>query len=737
MLLCAREGLSPEALIQAMAKSAPQQKETMTLAKLVDICSSLVVLGIELNVLRFAHISFQAFLETNADFAPARVHKVAAIACLDSCLEGLPVGMETYLSPVHNFYHYSAIYWAEHCRNAITDGADGSLVEKIQDFVFDGDDVALSFVDWTEEVNRFEQTLPNDHALAKELYSVTHSGSNPLFTACVFGIIPIIDNLAYAIDYDWNQANDLGQSGLYLAAAAGRTTIVQRLLQYGVEVNISGGRFGHPLHAACFAGHTDIVTLLLRKGADPRLGSKSAMEHVLRAGHEDIALLLLNKRLDISNQAEYDSHLQKAAEAGFAEVVQLLQKKQASLFGYLGSSKCRALEVAIFNGRARIVERYIHKLSNPKLEMPEDAIAAAALGGQDSMISLHVDQGLDLNKEGMLGTPLRAASVMGHEPTVRLLLEFGARLSLSGSFGEPLQSAATQGHAAITGILLFHGADVNSKGGLYGTAIQAVAHRGHQKIVEMLLEAGADVHQEGFSRDAFHAASEGGHEGIVLFLLEKGFKLRHAPPYRMRSSFKKSSSRNLLREASPSRSQVTNSTSHHDMWTNDCDENACVTSFGQVTDKMRGADLPEPEMLHSYRAQHYFEDENYALQAVAAKGHIGVVKLLLSQLHKMDVLKSEIFAALKEVSQNGHEKVASLLLSDRIEVKELKLALEYAAMSGHLRVVDCLIDRESRLGLARAEIVEDAHRTLECDATTSAVFLSSSKGGHLPVFRRG
>ncbi len=58
MLLCTQEALSPEALIQATAKTFSRQGETMTLAKLINICFNLVVLDSELNVLRFAHISF-------------------------------------------------------------------------------------------------------------------------------------------------------------------------------------------------------------------------------------------------------------------------------------------------------------------------------------------------------------------------------------------------------------------------------------------------------------------------------------------------------------------------------------------------------------------------------------------------------------------------------------------------------------------------------------------------------
>ena len=142
MLLCAQEALSPEAFLQMMAKTALEHGEIMTLDKMIDICLDLVVLDSELNILRFAHISFQEFLETRAEFAPNKVHKVAAASCLAFCLEGLPRGMDPELSSKDHFHHYSAVYWAEHCRITVVNEADQLITNKIEEFVFDGDDVA-------------------------------------------------------------------------------------------------------------------------------------------------------------------------------------------------------------------------------------------------------------------------------------------------------------------------------------------------------------------------------------------------------------------------------------------------------------------------------------------------------------------------------------------------------------------------------------------------------------------
>ena len=712
ILLCAQEALSPEALLQMMAKTVTQHGEIMTLDKMIEICLDLVILDSELNILRFTHISFQEFLETRAEFTPHNVHKVAAATCLDFCLEGLPRGMESELSPKDHFPHYSAVYWAEHCRVAFVDEADRLIANKLEEFVFDENGVALDFVDWMHEVNQLVKKLPNDHPLGKALYSVSHSGGSPLFTACVFGLASILDHLAHRPDYNWNQTNDYGQSGLYLAAALGQRTIVQCLLQHDVQVNAFGGKFGYPLHAACFRGDASIVKMLLDHTADPRLGSRSALEYALLADNEDIALLLLDDRFEISNQTEFDTILQQAAETGCTDVVRFLQRKYASVYGDFGSSRCRAVELAIFKGRIGVVERYIQNVGDPKIDMPTGAIATAALGGQNAMINFLVDHELDLNQEAYLGTPLRAASVMCHESTVRLLLRLGASVHVSGSLGEPLQAAAMRGHESITKTLLSHGANVNSQGGFYGTALQAAAHRGHRNIVDILLKAGADVYQGGFSRDAFHAASEGGHERIVSLLLERGFEVRQPLPDNG-PQCRRLHYKNLLRDASPSQCHEVKGTNYHQPGSGEWRKRASITDFSLVIEQMQGASTSEHELKMPFRAQSDYgsqDDKFCALRVAAASGHVNVVELLLSCLDTMHIPKSEIVAAFKQACENGHAKTVSRLLSEQVPLRDLKDGIKAAALNGHLTVVNILIDHENRLGLAQVESVDSPIR---------------------------
>ncbi|KAJ6485270.1 ankyrin repeat-containing domain protein [Mycena vulgaris] len=221
-------------------------------------------------------------------------------------------------------------------------------------------------------------------------------------------------------------------SSLQAAAARGHTEIVSILLEKGADVNAAGGRYGSSLQAAAAGGHTEIVSILLEKGAD-----------VNAAG------------------GRYGSSLQAAADQGHTEIVGILLEKGADINaagGLYGSS-----------------------------------LQAAAAEGHTEIVSILLEKGADVNTAGgRYGSSLQAAAAGGHTEIVGILLEKGADINAAGGkYGSSLQAAAARGHTEIVSILLEKGADVNAAGGLYGSSLQAAADQGHTETVSMLLERGA------------------------------------------------------------------------------------------------------------------------------------------------------------------------------------------------------------------------------------------------------
>lgn len=680
----------------------------------------MVVLDSKLNVLRFAHVSVQEFLETQPNLAAPHVHSLAAMSCLSMCMQGSPVGREIDLRPKENFYHYSALYWAEHYRAAAIVGASDELFRIMGDFIFDDEEVSLSFIDWLDDAQKFSEALANHHPLKKALSAVMNLDHTPLFTACVFGLTDLLDVISQPAEFDWNQKNDLGQTGLYLASATGYEKIVSIFIDHGADVNASGGRHGSPLHAACFLGHTSVVQLLLDYGADPKTSGRfeNALEASLLGDNEKVALLVLESGFGVSNQNDYDMILQQAAQAGHIDVVQLLKKTYASSFGGSCSSQGNAVHAAIAKGRLGVLERYFWKPPDSKQYLPSDAISTAALGGQDHMVGLLLDKGLDIEREGLFGTPLRAASLMGYESTVRILLDRGAKIGACGSLGDALQAAAMKGHVSITKLLIQEGADANSRGGYYGNALQAAAYRGHMKAVEILLDSGAGVHQQGLSRDAFHAAAEGGHEEIVHLFLENGFKFFHPPlgpqfMKRLPSPYK-----DLLRDSSPSRARKSRERDADQSKLQDRQNHASAADLHHLLGASRYARVSggyEDDEPYQRQGHPGSDKENYALQAAASKGHRSVVRLILDNWDSLDISSTEVRNALNEASTNGHEEVVRLLTTSRLDtVPHLVRALEGAASHGHLAIVNMLLAYE------QASKLEDKGKPLAYNPTERA-----------------
>jgi ankyrin repeat protein len=129
-----------------------------------------------------------------------------------------------------------------------------------------------------------------------------------------------------------------GANALAIACSKGQTEVVNMLLAKGADVKVHVGsqsRSTTPLLAACEQGHRDIAIILLNHaesavglGFNDYTGS-SAMKWAAKNGWTDVVKLLLLKGADYlatAPDSDFKTPLEYAKEGGHTEIVRLLEQ---------------------------------------------------------------------------------------------------------------------------------------------------------------------------------------------------------------------------------------------------------------------------------------------------------------------------------------------------------------------------------------------------------------------------
>ncbi|KZL84343.1 hypothetical protein CI238_11683 [Colletotrichum incanum] len=535
-LLHVQKPLSTVALIEAIKSSASDvlkcTKVNITLSMVEDVCMHLVITDSELNIVRLSHVSVREYLLERSEFQAESAHGLIARSCLRASCFLMPMGDDDNgdeQSLENTYTNYAIAYWPMHyqCVRSSNQPRDAQLEETLLGFVLDGcGQPTTEFMIWIDWVYWVSRRISRDDVTYKRLAAVVNDQSSPLFVAAEYGIVDIIRKLdAWSRDA-WDRKNELGNTALYLASVAGHFDVVELLIERGASLNRRGGKLGTPVHAAAFHARGEVVSLLLKAGADPRNGVfSSAVEAALTANHGGFALNLLQQESPSLSTEEYQVLMECASRGGHVGVVQWIRHR---LFhDGMPDTLQRSLAKAIQHGKLGVIEYLLRKQPSSDNILPIDAIALAALYGQEDVLVLCLRKGSAIDKPGPFGTPIRTASLMGRESIVRVLLAHGARTTVD----QPLQAAALRNHIDVVKTLLYVGSvGANEPGGTYETAITSAAYHGHESIVKMLLDSGADpIAASGTASrfvNAYQAAIEGGHARILEMFHEKDFSFQ-------------------------------------------------------------------------------------------------------------------------------------------------------------------------------------------------------------------
>lgn len=356
-------------------------------------------------------------------------------------------------------------------------------------------------------------------------------------------------------------------------AGAGNRDTLQLFFEAGMELNVAEEREALPLVQAAASSHTDIVRLLLERGADPNIrdaGQTPLIAAVRQQDssitddeHADVVRVLLNAGADprlsskpgetplmvasetgnteavdvlLKAGADPGKGLAPASRAGHTELVKKLLEGGADVnavhqFNYLrgdGTYSATALSKAVEAGQVKTVEILLEAGANPNGRENEEILS---LSYEHSSHQRIFDLLLEAGAEKQSKYALVGAACAGRLKVVNQNLEAGANPSVEILVRRfhgitPLVCAAKKGETDVVNRLLDQGVNPNRGTGYKNsvTALMAAARNGHTEAVETLLEAGADPNAgiDSAHQSALKNAAERGHVDVVRLLLSAG-----------------------------------------------------------------------------------------------------------------------------------------------------------------------------------------------------------------------
>ncbi|KAK1849751.1 ankyrin repeat protein [Colletotrichum chrysophilum] len=361
--------------------------------------------------------------------------------------------------------------------------------------------------------------------------------------------IGILERLAIEnADMDWDAKNNAGLSGTYLSAQYGRHDALRFFLSHGANIGKIEGRFGTPIQAAAFHGHTETVKILLQHGADALASGQfsTALHAAIEGGHEAVVDLLAcedsshhqSDLRDLVKAASYNGyhtairallrqHIQ--SQPNMSDTSQGIHSRIRS-HTYRHDSPLRFKEA--IPGSNDILQAALYGISSNGLPLSVvdnitninesgglfgNALQAACFGGSAQWVHVLLERGADVNSVGNAGSALRAASLGGHDAVVKLLL--GRKATLGPDERDALEACALKNRLSTLRLLVDHFnlkniTDYSECKRYFNAAMRTARRQDRYQMVVFMVENGAGL----LRRDMLKDAAKGGQEAITNFL---------------------------------------------------------------------------------------------------------------------------------------------------------------------------------------------------------------------------
>eukprot|EP00903_Cladosiphon_okamuranus_P012365 g11590.t1 len=383
--------------------------------------------------------------------------------------------------------------------------------------------------------------------------AVDKRGDASLAWATTNGYLPVVETLlAAGADYNIRNSNT-GRTAVHDAAAKGHADVLTALLRSGADKDAVDNQGRPPLIEACIEGHLRVVEALLEAGADvsPRstVSGRASLHFAAIGNHSGIlcALLLSGADKDVVDNFG-DTPLALAAHAGHLSAVEYLLAAGArrdtvdnegkppligaAMGGHLSIVKALLTgDAGNDDGCGATSGRHDGNPSAPdndaRFNQGRAKLSPAAFRDLLSPTDDPPVDGASVDAVDARGnSSLMFAATNGHLPVVKALLEAGADINIRClDVGyTAIHYAAWYGHVEVLFAFLRSGADKDTRDNQGRSPLIYAAIGGNLSVLESLLEAGADVNVRGAITGgaALHFAVDGGHDEIVRALLQGG-----------------------------------------------------------------------------------------------------------------------------------------------------------------------------------------------------------------------
>ena len=487
-LLCAQEPLQHQELIAAVSVDPDGHYSALSIGTLLDMCCNLVVSDAELDIFRFAHLSVREYFDGRGDYTKFEMHSFAAERCLDTYLDkNFP---KPTISQNKILKSYATEYWPIHYK-VVENQPTESLSRKLDRFLFYDDEISPSFKKWASAVKHH---LSGDH-------QVLSRPPTPLFTACFYGLVSIIDLLIIRQKLEWKQQNKRGHTCLTLAANSGQPEIVKKLLTMNFDVNDVGSDVKSALHCAVQNNQFEITKILLSANANVNAGDVScttALHYAAQNGNSEILKTLLLGGADLKAVDQWNQTALHYA----------VQKNKLGTTKILLSA---GVNVNAVNYRCFDSQRtpLFYAVRQDNLEITKVLLSEGA----------NVNAVIDHDGHRML----HIAAILAFPKIIKALLLAGADvIAVNKRKQTALHLATEQGNIEIVKTLISNRIYVNAPDDEGRTALHLAVEHGNIEIVKTLLSAGVNVHAIVEGRTALQVAKNWGHLDIVEELRKAG-----------------------------------------------------------------------------------------------------------------------------------------------------------------------------------------------------------------------